>query len=314
VGGVPRNPAVPAAAPNPLALRRLADALARHAPRDGKHPLRLDGTYAIRISRVTSRPLFATLRPSLCIVAQGAKVLMLGNEVLHYDAARMLVLGLDVPAAGHVTRASSREPFLGFTLDLDPIRIAELAGRIFPGGPPRPLDPRAVYVGTTDDGLVEAVTRLVDLMGDADDARFLGPVGIDEILVCVLRSGIGPRVAQFAQPDSGIQRIADVVRWMREHFAQPLVVADMAALAHLSASSFHVHFKAVTTMSPLQYQKAVRLQEARRLMLFQQLGAVGAAAEVGYLSPSQFSREYARMFGAPPAMDIARLRASGADH
>ena len=300
-----------AAGPDALALRRLASKLVRYAPHDGVFPLRLPGTYALRVGRITSEPIYATLRPSLCVVAQGAKILMLGSEVLSYDAARMLVLAVDLPAAGQVTRASSREPYLGFKLDLDAERISELAARVFPRGIPKAADIRAAYVGMTDDAIIDAVARLVDLMAQPDDAQLLGPVVVDEILIRLLRSPIGPRVAQLGQPTSGLQRIADVVTWIREHFAQPITVQDMATVAHMSASSFHDRFKAVTTMSPLQYQKAIRLHEARRLMLFQRLDVADAASKVGYVSSSQFSREYARMFGGPPAKDIARLRDEG---
>ena len=294
-----------------MALRRLASKLVRYAPHDGVFPLPLPGTYALRVGRMTSEPVYATLRPSLCVVAQGAKILMLGSEVLNYDAARMLVLAVDLPVAGQVTRASSREPYLGFKLDLDAERVAELAARVFPKGIPKASDTRAAYVGMTDDAIIDAVARLIDLMAQPDDAQLLGPVVVDEILIRLLRSAIGARVAQLGQPSSGVQRIADVVTWIREHFAQPVTVQEMAAVAHMSASAFYDRFKAVTTMSPLQYQKAIRLHEARRLMLFQRLEVADAASKVGYVSASQFSREYARMFGGPPAKDIARLRDEG---
>ena len=134
---------------------------------------------------------------------------------------------------------------------------------------------------------------------------------VDEILIRLLRTAIGPRVAQIGAPKSGLHRIAEAVSWIRMHFAQPVTVDEMAASVHMSASSFHQRFKAVTTMSPLQYQKVLRLHEARRLMLFQKMDASDACRRVGYLSASQFSREYARFFGTAPARDIARLRAEG---
>lgn len=150
-----------------------------------------------------------------------------------------------------------------------------------------------------------------DLMASADDAQLLGPVMIDEILIRLLRSPVGSRVAQLGRPESGIQQIANAVTWIREHFAQPVTVKEMADVAHMSASVFHAHFKAVTTMSPLQYQKAIRLHEARRLMLFQGVEAIEASRAVVYVSASQFSREYSRMFGESPAKDTARLRDQG---
>jgi AraC-like DNA-binding protein len=298
-------------APGALALRSLASRIARYAPHDGVFPLRLPGTYALRRGRITSEPVYATMDPSLCIVAQGAKVLMLGSEVLEYDPARMLVFAVDLPVSGQLTRASQREPFLGFKLDLDPVRVAGLAARVFPHGVPKPSNTRGLYVGKTTDGIIEAVARLLDLMARAEDAALLGPLVIDEILIRLLRTSVGPRVAQIGEPKSGVHRVAQAVSWIRAHFAQPVTVEEMAASAHMTASSFHQRFKAVTTMSPLQYQKTLRLHEARRLMLFQQMDANDACHRVGYLSPSQFSREYARFFGSSPIKDIARLRDEG---
>jgi AraC-like DNA-binding protein len=260
---------------------------------------------------MTSEAVHATLGPSLCLVAQGAKVVMLGREMFEYDPARMLVFAVDLPVSGQVTRASWREPFLGFKLDLDPARVAELAARVYPRRVPRPSGDRGLYVGRATDAIVDAVTRLLDLMAEAEDADLLGPLAVDEILIRLLRTPIGSRVAQIGQPKSGVHRVAEAVSWIREHFAQPVTVEEMAALVHLSASSFHQRFKAVTSMSPLQYQKTLRLHEARRLMLFQGMEASDACFRVGYLSPSQFSREYSRFFGSPPTRDIARLREQG---
>ena len=236
---------------------------------------------------------------------------MLGREVLEYDPTHVLVFAVDLPVASQVTRASFRDPYLGFVLSLDPARVAELAVRVYPRGVPKVHDSRGLYVGRATDGIVEAVTRLLDLMTQAEDANLLGPLVVDEILIRLLRSSIGPRVAQIGQPKSGVQRVAEAVSWIRAHFAQPVTVDEMAASVHMSASSFHQHFKAVTSMSPLQYQKVLRLHEARRLMLFQQVDASDACHRVGYLSPSQFSREYARFFGSAPIKDIARLREEG---
>jgi AraC-like DNA-binding protein len=299
------------AAPGALALRRLAHLIARHAPHDGVFPLRLPGTFALRRARITSEPVHATMGPSLCIVAQGAKVMMLGSEVLEYDPARMLLFAVDLPVSGQVTRASWRDPFLGFKLDLVPARVAELAARVYPHGVPKVSDDRGLYVGHATDAIIDAVTRLLALMAGGEDADLLGPLVVDEILIRLLRTPIGTRVAQIAEPKSGVHRIAKAVSWIREHFAQPVTVEEMAASTHMSASTFHLRFKAVTTMSPLQYQKALRLHEARRLMLFQDVDARDACHRVGYLSASQFSREYARFFGSAPTKDIAKLREQG---
>jgi AraC-like DNA-binding protein len=299
------------AAPGALALRRLAHLLTAHAPHDGGFPLRLPGTHAIRFSRMSSEPMYATVGPCVCVVAQGAKAVMLGSEVLEYDAARMLVFAVDLPVSGQVTRASRTDPYLCFRLDLDSARVAELATRVYPDGVPKAADNRGLYVGRATDGIVEAITRLLELMAHPEDAELLGPLVVDEILIRLLRTPIGARVAQIGQPKSGVPRIAAAVSWIRTHFAQPVTVEEMAASVHMSASSFHQRFKAVTSMSPLQYQKILRLHEARRLMLFQGMDASDACHRVGYLSASQFSREYSRLFGNAPIKDIARLRQEG---
>ena len=178
--------------------------------------------------------------------------------------------------------------------------MAELAARVFPRGVPKPSDNRGLYVGRATDDIIDAVTRLLTLMARPEDADLLGPLVVDEILIRLLRTPIGTRVAQIGEPKSGVHRMGEAISWIRAHFAQPVTVDEMAASVRMSASSFHERFKAVTSMSPLQYQKVLRLHEARRLMLFQDMDASDACRRVGYLSPSQFSREYARFFGSAP--------------
>lgn len=297
--------------PGTLPLRRLANRIAAYAPHDGAFQLRLPGTYAIRLSRMTTGAAYATLGPALCVAAQGAKVVMLGREVLEYDPAHLLVFAVDLPISSQVICASRKDPYLGFTMDLDPARVAELAARVYPRGVPKTSDSCGLYVGRSTDDIVDAVTRLLDLMARPEDADLLGPLVVDEILIRLLRTPIGNRVAQIGHTKSGVQRMAEAVTWIRMHFAQPVTVEEMAASVHMSASSFHQRFKAVTSMSPLQYQKVLRLHEARRLMLFQTMDASDACHRVGYLSASQFSREYGRFFGSAPTKDVARLREEG---
>lgn len=292
-------------------LRRFAHLLAGYTPHDGAFELRLPGTFAVRLSRISTEPMYASVGPALCVVAQGAKAVMLGREVFEYNPARMLVFAVDLPVSGQVIRASRTSPYLCFVLKLDPARVADLAARVFPRGLPKTSDDRALYVGQASDAIVEAITRLLDLVAQPADAELLAPLAVDEILIRLLRTPIGSRVAQIGQPKSGVQRIGAAVTWIRAHFAQPVTVDEMAASVLMTASSFHERFKAVTSMTPLQYQKVLRLHEARRLMLFQGRDASDACRRVGYLSPSQFSREYARFFGSAPTRDIARLRADG---
>jgi len=297
--------------PDPQSLARLAELLAAHAPYDGSFPLRVPGVHAIRRSTPTRDMVRATITPALCIVAQGAKVVVLGREVYAYDPSRMIAYSVELPVAAQIVRASRREPFLALKLDLHAYKIAELTLKVYPHGVPSTRDSRGVCVGQTTTAIIDAASRLVELMAQPTDAELLAPLVVDEILIRLLRSSIGPRVALIGQQESGVQRVAEAVSWVREHFAQPMAVDALADLVHMSVSSFHQHFKAVTSMSPLQYQKVLRLHEARRLMLSRMLDAGSAGRQVGYLSASQFSREYTRLFGNAPTRDVARLRQDG---
>lgn len=300
--------AAPDDRPRAESLGHLARLLAAHAPYDGAFSLRVPGLHVVRRSSPYPEMVRATVTPALCIVAQGAKIIMLGREVYAYDASRMIAYTIDLPVAGQIVRASQREPFLALKLDLDPYRIAELALKVYPHGVPNPQDTRGVAVGQATTAIIDAATRLIELMAQPADAELLAPLVVDEILIRLLRSAIGPRVAQIGQKESGVQRVAKAITWVRANFAKPMAVEALADLAHMSPSSFHQHFKAVTSMSPLQYQKVLRLHEARRLMLGRMMDAGSAGREVGYQSASQFSREYTRLFGNAPTRDVARLR------
>jgi AraC-like DNA-binding protein len=247
----------------------------------------------------------------LCIVAQGAKSVTLGPEVYEYDASRMLIFSVDMPVAARVTRASRFEPYLGLRLDLDPQKIAELLLKVYPNGLVQVQASRGVYSCQANASIVNAATRLIELMAQPEDGELLAPLVVDEILIRLLRSPAGGRVAQIGLTDSSTQRIANAVTWLRSNFSQPMRVEELARLAHMSVSSFHQHFKSVTSMSPLHYQKVLRLQEARRLMLSAMMDAGTASRQVGYLSASQFSRDYSRLFGSAPIKDIGRLREQG---
>jgi len=287
---------------------RLASLIRAYAPHDGRFELRIPGVHAIRVSRTHPESVHALQPPALCIVAQGAKSVLLGHEVYEYDASRILVFSVDLPVAAQVTKASPSEPYLCFRLDLDPHKIAELVLKVYPHGLPRVPENRGVFVSPVNLGIVNAATRLLELMAQPGDAELLAPLVVEEILIRLLRSPIGVRVAQIGLAESSVHGVAKAVSWLRANFSQPMKVEELARLAHMSVSSFHQHFKAVTSMSPLQYQKALRLQEARRLMLSTMVDAGTASWRVGYQSASQFSREYGRFFGCAPTKDIARLR------
>jgi len=289
-------------------LEKLARLIAAYAPHDGVFELRIPGLCASRSSRTNTECAHALRLPSLCIIAQGAKTVIVGQQVYEYDASRMLVFSVALPIAAQVTQASHSEPYLALRLDLDPHKIAELVLKVYPHGLPPVQERSAVYVAPVDVSVVNAATRLMECLAQPGDAELLAPLVVDEILIRLLRSPIGVRVAQMGFAESSVHRLAKAISWLRANFSQPMKVDDLAGLVHMSVSSFHQHFKSVTSMSPLHYQKVLRLQEARRLMLSTMMDAGTACQRVGYLSASQFSREYSRFFGSAPTKDIARLR------
>jgi AraC-like DNA-binding protein len=292
-------------------IATLAKLLAALVPYDGTVELRLPGVRAARVSQTNLEPIHYVQRATLCIVAQGAKIVMIGGDTYGYEAGQMAVYSIDVPMAGRVTRASHAEPYLLLMLDLDAAKIAELAPKVFPHGVPQPRDTRSLYVGEADTHIVDAATRLLELMAQPSDAELLAPLVRDEILIRLLRTPLGSRVVQIGQAGSHVQRIASAVSRLRTDFDQTVNIEELATLVNMSVTSFHRQFKAVTGMSPLQYQKTLRLQEARRLMLATMLDAGSAGRRVGYGSASQFSREYNRFFGSAPAKDVHRLREEG---
>ena len=289
-------------------MTKLAGLLAAYAPHDGSFELRVPGLHASRFSRANTECFHAIRLPSLYIVAQGAKTTIVGQEVYEYDASRMIVFSVPLPVASQITRASHSEPYLAFKLNLDPHKIAELVLKVYPHGLPPVQDRRAVYVTPIDASVVNAATRLMTCLAQPGDAELLAPLVTDEILIRLLRGPIGVRVAQMGFAESSLHRVAKAISWLRDNFSQPMKVEDLAEMVHMSVSSFHEHFKSVTSMSPLHFQKVLRLQEARRLMLSTIVDAGTASQRVGYLSASQFSREYSRFFGSAPTKDIARLR------
>jgi AraC-like DNA-binding protein len=270
--------------------------------------MRIPGLMVSRLSRVNHECVHALRVSSLCIVAQGAKTVIVGDEVYEYDASQMIVFSVALPVAAQVTRASQSEPYLSLRLELDPHKIADLVLKVYPRGLPAVQERSAVYLTPVDECIVNAAIRLMECLAHPGDAELLGPLVTDEILIRLLRSPIGVRVAQMGFAESSVQRIAKAISWLRENYSQPIKIEELAEMVHMSVSSFHEHFKAVAAMSPLQYQKVLRLQEARRLMLSAMMDASAASQRVGYLSASQFSREYSRFFGSAPTRDIARLR------
>jgi AraC-like DNA-binding protein len=243
------------------------------------------------------------------VVAQGSKEVLLGDDCYRYDADRYLITAAALPIATRVTEASEERPYLGVVLGLDPALVGSV---MVEAGHPAPGDRtavRAFEVSPLDAGLLDAVLRLVGLLdAPADEARFLRPLITREIVFRLLKGEQGDRLRQTAVLGGHGHRIARALEHLREEFDRPLRIEDIAREVGMSVSGFHHHFKAVTAMSPLQFQKRMRLQEARRLMLGEDLDAGSAGHRVGYGDASQFSREYKRLFGEPPARDAERLR------
>ncbi len=292
--------------------RYLAQLLAQHAPHDGRFGFCIPRTYAIRESQPHQRSLPALYQPSVCIVAQGAKQLVLGDQTYSYDAERMLVVAVDLPVAAQITQASIAQPYLCFKLEFDPQRVAELALKVYPEALPAPTELRAISIERTNRQLVQAATRLIEIMRQPDEAELLAALVIDEIIIRLLRSPFGGRLAQIGQTSSRVTPVAQAISWLRRHFAQPMRVEELATLANMSVSAFYQHFKAVTAISPIQFQKTLRLHEARRMLVATALEIGAISQQVGYASVSQFSREYRRYFGCAPTEDLARLRRANA--
>ncbi len=286
-------------------LTKLADAIGRQATVDGSHDTAVPELLLAR--RSAPSDLHAvTYEASLCVVAQGAKEVRLAGETFRYDPAHSLLVSVDLPVSARVVEASISRPCLAVRVTLDTAVVNEFLAD--GNAPIRPGPPaRGIGVEVVDPPLLDAVTRLVTLLG-TPDVPALAPLVLREITYRVLTGPHGPRLRQIAAAGAPAHRIARAVRWLADHYAEPLRVEDLAKRVGMSPSALHLHFKSVTTHSPLQYQKRLRLQEARRLMLGEGLDAAEAAFRVGYESPSQFGREYLRLFGCSPRKDVASIK------
>ncbi len=287
-------------------MRTVADLtalIARHLPASGMIATALPRLSLFRAD-APSAPLPAVYEASVCLIAQGAKRVSLGDQVVFYDAAHHLVVSVDVPLVGHVVGASREAPYLCCKIDFD---LGVLTDLVLAGGKDGPAVPTSILAACpSDPELVDAACRLVGLLDQPGDAAVLAPLAEREILHRLLQGPCGAAMRRMAAGDSHLARVARAAARIRQRLDTPLRVAELAEVAGMSPSSFHQHFKAIMRLTPLEYQKQLRLQEARRLMLGQGIGASGAAFAVGYESPSQFSREYARLFGAPPSRDVRR--------
>jgi AraC-like DNA-binding protein len=287
-------------------LARLVSAIERHAPTDGVCRTAVPGLIIARLQK-PSAPNALVVDPSLCIVAQGTKEVFLAGEVYRYDPAHLLLVSVDLPISARVVEATPARPCLAVRISFDPSVVGEVLADCSDDMPPGP-PARGVEVSPAEPQLLDAVGRLVALLDSPQALGPLAPLVLREITYRVLIGPQGARLRQIATAGAPAQQIARAIRWLRDHFAEPLRGESLARRAQMSLSGFHQHFKAVTGMSPLQFQKQLRLQEARRLMLGEGLGAAEAAFRVGYESPSHFSREYQRLFGTPPRRDVAAFK------
>ncbi|WP_333585522.1 AraC family transcriptional regulator [Phenylobacterium sp.] len=253
-------------------------------------------------------PRHMTYRPSLCLIAQAAKRVMVGDSTLVYGHMQSLVITVEVPVLSEIIEATPEKPFIGATLALDPDIILDVVTRMEAAARPKGPAGLGLVVADVDERIAAAMLRLIELVEQPAAVEILYPGVMREIVYWLLTGRASANVARMVLPEGSPQKIAVAIHHLREHFDAPLSVADLAGLAGMSPSAFHQHFKALTSMSPLQYQKHLRLLEARRRMLTEGERAGDAAFSVGYESVSQFSREYARMFGAPPRRETQRAR------
>ncbi|MDI9239998.1 AraC family transcriptional regulator [Lysobacter sp. LF1] len=284
----------------------LADRIARNVPGDGLHESPIPGLALIRASE-TSLPLPTVYHPSICVVVQGRKRALLGEEVFHYDPLNYLVVSMSLPITGQIIEASPERPYLCLRMDIDPAVVGELVQRL-PASQASSNGSRAVYLARTSATLLDAVLRLVRLLDTPEEANVLAPLALREIHYRVLTGELGQRLRELCDADGPAQRVARAIELIKLRYAEPLRIEQLAAASHMSTSSLHERFKAATAMTPLQFQKQLRLQEARRLMLVDGVEAATASHRVGYESPSQFSREYRRLFGAPPRREVMAMR------
>ena len=290
---------------------RLAALLERFANDDGVTSTAIPGLSLFRATAPTE-PLHCLYEPALAIVVQGRKQAMLGDAVYLYGQAQYLVVSLDLPVIGQVIEASEAVPYLAMRMDLEPAHISALLLEFdHPAG--EQGCPRGIAVSSLDDSLQDAMVRLLSLLDTPQDIAVLAPLIQREILYRLLMGERGGQLRQIACVGSHSQRIAKAVGWLKNNFDRALSIEALASEVSMSISALHHHFKAATAMSPLQFQKQLRLQEARRLMLAEGFDAATAGSRVGYESPSQFSREYSRLFGSPPKRDLLSLRGRAAE-
>jgi AraC-like DNA-binding protein len=287
--------------------QELATLVMRHTEGNGVHPTAINRLSFAR-SDAMSTLTYSVNEPHLAIIVQGKKEVLLGEEIHPYRPRQYLVLSVALPISGSVVEATPNKPCLVLKLSLDLVQLCDLVAQMSFSSAKQENSVRGLWVSNADASLIECVLRLVKLLETPQDILILAPIMLRELYYRLLIGEQSEAVRQIATSGSSMQRIASAIQLVKTEFTQSMRIEDLARRVKMSTSSFHQHFKQVTSMSPLQYQKQLRLLEARRLMLTEDFDAISAAYQVGYESPSQFNREYSRMFGAPPRRDIERLR------
>ncbi|MBD9502489.1 AraC family transcriptional regulator N-terminal domain-containing protein [Pseudomonas sp. BGr12] len=299
---------VPAFDPIAAGRQELADIIQRHCQGEGLFETAIDSLLVARGDCPNEGRMPTLYRPALCVIAQGCKEVRLGSEVYRYDELNLLVVSVTLPVSGQVIEASPDRPYLSIRLDIDPGELTRLIAEAgLAGTAPRPAS-RGIYLQRLDCTVLDALLRLMRLLDTPRDIEMLAPLFVREILYRLLRGPQGHLLHDLAMTDSQTHRVTRAIEWLNRNYDKSLRIEDLAREVNLSVSTLHHRFKEVTALSPLQYQKQLRLQEARRLMLSEGLEVAVAGHRVGYESPSQFSREYSRLFGAPPLRDLASLR------
>lgn len=292
---------------DPSGQRELAALVTKYSNGDGIHASAVDGVQCIRLSRPHLQ-LPSVYQPSVCVIVQGTKQVLLEEEIYRYAPTQFLAVSVDLPLVGQVMEASEQAPYLCLAIDIDAKQISDLITQSGDVSWRRGETARGLFVGALDAPTQDAVLRLARLLDTPRDIPVLAPLALREFHYRLLTGPYGATIAQMSIAGSNMHKIGQIIRRIKTRLAEPIRVEDLASMANMSPSSFHQHFKAVTAMSPLQYQKRLRLTEARHILLAEHLDAASAAYRVGYQSVSQFSREYARMFGAPPMRDVAGIR------
>lgn len=290
-----------------VAIEALGKSIARLTEKGELHTTAIQGLSLFRREELTE-PITGMYEPSVCLVAQGAKRVILGDDTFVYDAHHYLITSVNLPTVVQIIEASPERPYLGLRLKFD---LREITQMMVDSNLPKPRtqqSSRGMATGEVTLPLLTAIQRLIDLLSDQQDIPILAPIIQREIIYRLLVGDQGERLRQIASAGSQSNQIARAIDWLKGNFTEPLSIDSLAAKSSMSTSTFHHHFRSMTALSPLQFQKQLRLQEARRLMLTERMDAANAAFQVGYESPSQFNREYNRQFGAPPLRDITKLR------